>query len=418
MPHADYLIIGASHAALSALHTLRMHDAEGSVTMVTRDATLPYSPTVLPYVVSGRSHPERVFLRDDAYFRTQNVDFLRGAQVAEVAAERNAVRLADGREITYGKLLVASGARPVVPPISGLDRVPFHVLRTLDDALGLHAAVARAQRAIVLGAGLIGMHAAENLAKAGASVTIVEKEPHVLPGYFDADAAAIIERAFADHGARVAAGVQALRVEAEGSGCKVTLDTGECLAGDLLVVGVGVAPVTDFLAGSGVVTDRGVLVDDTMRSNVANIWAAGDVAQARGFYDGTKVLNGILPDAIEQGRVAGMAMAGDPGTKPYPGGVPLNTYTFFGRHAVSVGTHGDGIAGAEIVKSVDVANGAYRKIVLADNRLVGIFGIDAAFDPGVMWELILRRTDLGRVRERFLAAPQEAARAVMSRTWR
>ena len=418
MRHADYLIIGSSHAALSALHTLRMHDTEGAVTMVTRDATLPYSPTVLPYVVSGRSQPERVFLKDDDYFRAQKVDYLRGMEVAQVAADRNVVRLASGDEIGYGALLVASGAKPVVPPIPGLDRVRYHVLRTLDDAVALHDALSGARRAVVLGAGLVGMHAAENLAHAGADVAIVEREPHVLPGYFDAQAAAMICRAFAANGVRLHVGTEALLVAPGDTGCSVLLDSGESLPCDLLVVGVGVAPVTGFLQGSGVAVDRGVLVDDTMRSSVPNIWAAGDVAQARGFYDGTKVLNGILPDAIEQGRVAGMAMAGDPGTKPYPGGVPLNTYTFFGRHAVSVGTHGDGVAGAEIVKSVDVANGAYRKVVLADNRLVGIFGIDAAFDPGVMWELILRRIDIGPVRERFLAAPQDTARVLMSRTWR
>jgi len=418
MQQTDYLIIGASHAALSALHTLRMHDSEGAVTMLTRDASLPYSPTVLPYVVSGRSAAERVFLRDEGYFHEQKVRYLRGAQVETVAADRNTVRLAGGEEIVYGKLLVASGARPVVPPIPGLDAVPFHVLRTLDDALALHDALPGTRDAVVLGAGLIGMHAAENLAKADARVTIVEREPHVLPGYFDADAAAMIAKAFAAEGVRLYTGTEAVRVEPAARGCKLVLDGGAVLDCDLLVVGVGVAPVTDFLAGSGVDLDRGVLVDDTMRSSVPNIWAAGDVAQARGFYDGARTLNGILPDAVEQGRIAGMAMAGDPGMKPYPGGVPLNTYTFFGKHAVSVGVHGDGVAGAEIVKTVDAEQGRYLKIVLADNRLIGIFGIGAAFDPGVMWELILRRIDLSPMRERFLRSPQEAARVLMSRTWR
>lgn len=418
MRHADYLIIGSSHAALSALHTLRMHDADGAVTMVTRDATLPYSPTVLPYVVSGRSQPERVFLKDDDYFRAQSVDYLRGMEVAQVAADRNVVRLANGDEIGYRTLLVASGAKPVLPAIPGLDRVRYHVLRTLDDAIALHDALAGARRAVVLGAGLVGMHAAENLAHAGAEVAIVEREPHVLPGYFDAEAAAMIGRAFAAKGVRVHAGTEALSVAPGETGCTVMLDTGESLPCDLLVVGVGVAPVTGFLEGSGVLVDRGVLVDDTMRSSVANIYAAGDVAQARGFYDGASTLNGILPDAVEQGRIAGMAMAGDPGVKPYPGGVPLNTYTFFGQHAVSVGTHGDTIPGAQAVTTVDAEAMRYLKIVLKDDRLLGIFGINAAFDPGVMWELILRRVDLAPVRERFLRAPQDTARVLMSRTWR
>jgi len=98
-------------------------------------------------------------------------------------------------------------------------------------------------------------------------------------------------------------------VEQGEAGCEVVLDGGERLPCDLLVVGVGVQPVTGFLLGSGVELDRGVLVDDTMRSSVANIFAAGDVAQARGFYDGARTLNGILPDAVEQGRIAGMAAA-------------------------------------------------------------------------------------------------------------
>jgi phenylglyoxylate dehydrogenase epsilon subunit len=243
-------------------------------------------------------------------------------------------------------------------------------------------------------------------------------QPHVLPGYFDAEAAALIEQAFAAAGVRLHTGTQAVRVDPATRGCRIVLGNGDTLDCDLLVVGVGVVPVTDFLADSGVELDRGVLVDDTMRSNVANIWAAGDVAQARGFYDGAKTLNGILPDAVEQGRIAGMAMAGDPGLKNYPGGVPLNTYAFFGKQAVSVGVHGDGVPDAEIVKSVDVDAGRYLKIVLADNRLLGIFGIGVAFDPGVMWELILRRIDLSQVRERFLRSPQDAARVLMSRTWR
>ncbi len=149
------------------------------------------------------------------------------------------------------------------------------------------------------------------------------------------------------------------------------------------------APVTDFLAGSGVAVDRGILVDDSMRSSVDGIWAAGDVAQARGFYDEAKTLNGILPSAVEQGKIAGMAMAGDPAVKPWPGGVPLNTYTFFGQQAVSVGSQD---AGEVVRKEADAKH--YLKIVMQDNRLTGIFGINVPFDPGVMWEIILRRIDL------------------------
>jgi phenylglyoxylate dehydrogenase epsilon subunit len=413
MQETQYLIVGASHAALSALQAIRMQDAEGSVTLVTRDDALPYSPTVLPYVVSGRSAPERVALKDGAWFEQNRVGFIRGAAVTSVDAAAKRAILSSGEEIAYAKLLLATGAAPILPPIPGLKDVRFHVLRTLADAIGLHQALPQTRQAVVLGAGLVGMHAAENLAKAGAQVTVVEMQPRVLAGYFDAEASAIIEAAFAAKGITLMLGAKVSRLETAGKGIRVTTDSGATLEADLLLVAAGVAPVTDFLAGSGVAVDRGILVDDSMRSSVDGIWAAGDVAQAKGFYDEAKTLNGILPSAVEQGKIAGMAMAGDPAVKPWPGGVPLNTYTFFGQQAVSVGSQDEG----EVVrKEADAKH--YLKIVMKDNRLTGIFGINVPFDPGVMWEIILRRIDLSSVRAAFIADPQKTARSIMSKTWR
>lgn len=417
MQQTHYLIVGASHAALAAVHAIRMHDETGSVTVVSKDDALPYSPTVLPYVVSGRSDPQNVFLRDDAYFSRHKVNYLKGAAVTAIAAAEQRVSLSGGAEIAYEKLLLATGAAPVLPPIPGLNTVDFHVLRSLDDAVRLRDALAGARQAIVLGAGLVGMHAAENLAKSGAQVIVVEMQPTVLAGYFDPEAAAIIEAAFAARGVRLMMGnkVVGLAPGDQGKGARVMLADGTKLQADLLLVSTGVAPVMDYLNGSGVEVDRGIMVDDTMRTRIGNIWAAGDVAQARGFYDGAKIINGILPDAVEQGKIAGMAMAGDPALKHYPGGVPLNTYSFFGQQAVSVGSQGEGEVA---VREVDAANRRYLKIMMKDGRLTGIFGINVAFDPGVMWELILRRIDLAPVREQFLAEPQRMARVLMSKTWR
>jgi phenylglyoxylate dehydrogenase epsilon subunit len=295
------------------------------------------------------------------------------------------------------------------------------VLRTLTDALALREALPQVKRAIVLGGGLIGMHAAENLAKGGAEVSVVEMQPHVLAGYFDAEASTMIERVFEANGVRLLLGARVDRFTAQGEGCRATLADGTELDADLLLVATGVAPVTDFLAGSGIATERGVLVDEHMRTNVANIWAAGDVAQARGFFTGEdRIINGILPDAVDQGRIAGMAMAEDPGTKDYAGGVPLNTYSFFGQHAVSVGVHEGALeqSGVEVKKQVDADANQYLKIVLKDRRLAGIFGVNAAFDPGIMWELILRAIDLGDEKLAFLRSPQDTARALMSKNWR
>jgi hypothetical protein len=152
MPNTKYLVVGSSHAALEAVQAIRMHDTEGSLTLLTRDSHLPYSPTVLPYVVSGRSAPATVALRDEAYFATHKVAYVRGKAVKSLHADRNAVELDDGSEIAYEKLLLATGASPAIPPIEGIGTVSYHVLRTLDDATKLNVAMKQAKQAVVTSA--------------------------------------------------------------------------------------------------------------------------------------------------------------------------------------------------------------------------------------------------------------------------
>ncbi len=412
---AQYLVVGSSHAALEAIDAIRMHDPEGSLALVTRDNRPPYSPTVLPYVVSGRSALDNVHLRKPEYFSERRVACTLGRSLVRIEPERNLATLSDGVEIAYDKLLLATGASPALPPIPGIETVPYHVLRTLDDALRLKAAIAVSRRAVVLGGGLVGMHAAENLVKAGADVTIVEMQPQVLGAYFDREAAGIIERAFAENGARIVTGHRCVRLSPGGGGALLHLDDGRTLDADLLLVATGVKPDIGYLAGSAIAHQDGILVDESMRTSVANIWAAGDCAQAKDFFSDRAVLNAILPDAAEQGRIAGMAMAGDSGLKGYAGGVPLNTYNFFGRHAISVGTTP---AGAEEHVRRDEPGGRYLRIAVKDGCLQGVFGVNEFFDGGVMRQLILRRVDVSAALDRLVADPLTTGREFMSRLWR
>lgn len=418
MEQTQYLVVGSSHAALEAITAIRMHDPDGTLTLVTRDAHLPYSPTVLPYVVSGRSAPDNVFLRDTAFFEHNRVNLRLGVALRKLHTDRNVAELADGVEIEYGKVILATGASPAIPPIPGIDSVPYHVLRTLDDATRLREAMQRSRQAVVLGAGLVGMHAAENLVKAGANVTIVEMSAQLTSGYFDETAARLIERAFTENGAKIRTSSRVVRLErAGGDEIVLTLEDGTTLQADLLLVATGVRPELGYLEDSGVACDKGILVDDTMRTNIDNVWAAGDCAQARGFFDDAPIMNAILPDATVQGRIAGMAMAGDPGLKPYAGGVPLNTYHFFGRHAISVGSSKVPDGGEERTR-FDEESGRHLKLIMKDGRLLGIYGVNEFFDAGVMAQLITRRTDLSAVKDRLFEQPLTVGRELMSQIWR
>ena len=416
MPEVKYLLVGSSHAALEALRSIRHADPDGSMAMITRDAQLPYSPTILPYVVSGRSAPEAVLLRDTAFFEANSCAFVANATASGLDAKAKAITLADGASWRYQRLLIATGAAPALPPIGGLDGVSFHVLRSLADAQRLRSAMSGAKSAVVLGAGLVGLHAAETMAEAGLAVSVVEMQSHVLPGYFDPRASERIEAAFTSHGVSLLLDTKVVAVEARdhGAACAVHLDDGRVLHTDLLLVATGVTPATGWLAGSGVRLDRGVLVDETMRTNLEGIWAAGDVAQATDFHTGQPALIGIIPTAVEQGRIAGAGMAGDSHQKPYPGGLPVNTYRFFGRVALSIGQ----AAATDGVEIAETGEAGYRRLVLSDNRLIGYASIDQPFDVGIMGELIRRRVDLTTVKDAFIARPVETGRRLMSEQWR
>ena len=161
MSHIKYLIVGSSHAGLSALDAIRVQDKEGSITLLTAEKCLPYSPTILPYVVSGLKEAGEIFLRDEEALDRYGVTFKMGSRVVNVNPGDRTVRLETGESLNYEKLLLATGAKPALPPISGMNEVPYHVLRTLDDARALRQDAQKARSALVIGGGLIGLHAAE-----------------------------------------------------------------------------------------------------------------------------------------------------------------------------------------------------------------------------------------------------------------
>lgn len=421
MSQTKYLIIGSSHAGLSALDAIRTLDESGTVTLVSRENAVPYSPTILPYVVSGDVPPEKLALRDADYFEKMNAAFRKNDAVVKVDTAKKTVKLASGEDIQYEKLLIATGANAAIPPFPGIDTVKYQVLRTLEDAQHIRTDMEKAKSAIVLGAGLIAMHSAENLAHAGLQVTLVVRRKVSLFAYFDGAAARMIEGVFAANGVRIALGygIEKIAPGKEG-GVVVTLQSGEELHADLLHLATGVKPRVDFLEGAGIEIDQGILVDSLMRTNVTDVWAAGDVAQAPGFFDPGKTINATLPNASVQGRIAGMDMTGDTGVKPYLGSSGLNTFNFFGHHGFSVGlgTVTESTDEIEVNTTFLPSGMRYQKLVFRDNKLVGVSAINAKLDPGVLRELIQREIDLSNIKEKFTNAPLETGRLLMTKLWR
>lgn len=419
MTRSDYLVAGSSHAGLAAVEAIRTLDPEGIVTLLSREDRPPYSPTVLPHVVTGRVPPESVRIREAGDLERLDVVFRPGSEVTAVEPGERRVVLASGEELEYGRLLLATGAVPALPPLPGLDRVPFHVLRTLDDAVRLRGGMLEARKAVVLGAGLIGLHAAECLLQGGCEVTVVEALPHVAPGYFDPDAARRLEAVFTSQGVTILTGRKAVGVEGDGKGVRVDLGEGGRLEADLLLAATGVRCNTGYLAGSGIEVDRGVRVDERMRTSVAHVWAAGDAAQAPALFGEEREVIPTVWNAVAQGRTAGLDMAGDPDLPVYSGAMAANTSGFFGHRAFFIGLGASPCEeeGLECERCESDTPPGYLKLVFRNDRLVGAAGIDADPDPGVLAELVRRGVDLSAVRGDFSREPMAAARVLMSRTW-
>jgi phenylglyoxylate dehydrogenase epsilon subunit len=419
MSSTQYLIVGSSHAGLSAIEAIRTQDEEGSITLLTQEEYLPYSPTILPYVVSGEVEPGKASLMDEAAIENWKIDFRKGAKVVGVKPGAHAVTLQSGEEIGFEKLLFATGAEPTFPSIPGIEEIPHHVLRTMNDAIELRRAAVGARSAIIVGAGLIGMHLAESLRKAGLQVSLVETITHVLPGYFDREAAGLIQRIFSQNDVHIFTGSPIIHMTASNGHCAVSLESGMDLSAELLIVATGVKSRTHYLSGSGIEFDEGVLVGDTMRTSKADIWAAGDVAQAKSFFGPSKKVHATLPTAVEQGRIAGMDMAGDSALKPYGGGLSMNTYRFFGHRSFSVGLT-DALRSGEDIEVDQMflpASQQYQKLVYRNDRLIGVSSINSVIDPGIMCQIIRRGVDLSSVRKSFSSSPLETGRLLMTEIW-
>jgi phenylglyoxylate dehydrogenase epsilon subunit len=421
MSQTKYMIIGSSHAGLSALDTIRAWDENGTVTIVSKEDALPYSPTILPYVVSGSVSPENIDLREPDYFTQSGVVFKKNAAAVSLDTKQKTVLLASGEKIQYEKLLIATGADAAIPDFPGIENVPYQVLRTLDDAQKIRSEMENAKSAIVLGAGLIAMHSAENLAQAGLEVTVVVRRHVSLFSYFDGMAAKMIEGVFCDHGIKIVTGHGVKQIaKGQNGGVAVMLQSDETLHADLLHLATGIRPRIGFLDGSGVEIDQGIPVDSFMRTNAADVWAAGDVAQAPGFFDPDQRISATIPNASIQGKIAGMDMAGARSVQPFLGGSGLNTFNFFGHHGFSVGLGTVTESTDEIeVNNVFLPSGkAYQKLVFEDNRLVGVSAINADLDPGILRELIQRRVDMGALKEKFVNSPKAVGRLLMTKLWR
>lgn len=372
-----WVILGGGIAALSAATAAREGDGKQRIVLVHREPELPYHRLSLTRLLAGEVARDGLVIHPAAWFAEQRIELVRG-EARRIDREGRAVVLDDGRRLPYQKLVIATGAHAFVPPIPGVRREGVHALRTLADADAILAGAVSGSRVLCIGAGLLGLETAGGLARRGVEVTVLEGADRLLPRQLAKSAADRLAAYLGSLGIRFRFGADIKEIAGDESVRGVVLADGADVPADLVVMAAGVRPNAGVARAAGLVVARGLVVDDGMRTSDPDVLAAGDVTEHRG------VTWGLWTVALEQGTLAGRALAGAPVVfegKPAPTqlkvvGMPVFSVGRFDpaapdervveradeRHLVRVVTKNGVVVGGNLVGDVSLA-GELRRAV-------------------------------------------------------
>ena len=396
----EYLIIGNSAGGIGAAEAIREVDKTGSVVIIADEPYPAYSrPLISKYLTRERALEGMLFRPADFYSQNDIVPLL-GRQVRDLGLESHACELENGERITWEKLLLATGGRPIVPGIKGLSKKGVFTFISLDDAKAIDEFLDTAGKAVVIGGGLIGISATEALVRRGVEVTVVEMKEKILNTILDEWASSIAEEALKQVGVAVVTGHTVATVNGGEVVTGVTLDSGEEIPCDLVVVAIGVVPRKELVEGTGIKVNRGIVVDRYMATSHPDIYSCGDVAEAYDFVYGENRLTPIWPNAYIGGRIAGHNMAGV--TTEYPGGTAMNSLNYFGLDIAAAGIAiSQGRAGHEVISKQ--SDDCYRMVILKDGLIVGMVMVGDIDKSGIVFSLMRDRVNVGDFKHALLA---------------
>jgi len=400
----EYVIIGNSYASAFAIESIRKVDISGKITVVSREPYHIYARAAIHEYIYGKIGDRQMYYRGEDFYKKYNVRTILGKSVEGVDSEKQVVYLDGGGMLNYDKLLISSGGVPIVPPIKGVNGIKgVFTFTSWDDAKKVMEWVGNIKnpKAVVLGGGLIGIQCAEGLRHMGVDVTIVELAEYVLVKALDRKAGLMVQKWLEDNGIKVITSdtVETVR-SVKGRVTGVVLKSGEKLPCNIFMVSIGVRPNTGFLKESKIKINRGIVVDDMMRTNFENIYAAGDVAEAREAISGKHENIPIIPAATLQGKIAGANMAGS--VRKYPGTLSQNTFQFFGTPVISIGNivTAEGTNGFEVLEREE--KNLYKKAVIDHGKLIYLISVNAIDRIGIFNTIIREKIDVSSFKGKIL----------------
>jgi len=360
-----YLIAGGWAAGTTAAQHLRKFDLSSEITVVDAESVAYYPRPDLIEYLAGRKSKDQLIVHGASWYGENRITLISGRRIMHVHAIEHEVTLDDGTVISYDKLLLANGASPFVPSLSGADQAGVFTLRTLDDADTLLARIVPGATVVVVGGGLLGLEAARALAERGMKASVIEFAGRLLPNQLDERSAEMLVEHLQGLGVTALLGAECQQiVSGEHGAAGVLLKDGRLAQGEFVLFSTGVRPNVTVAREADIATGRGVQVNDSMQTSAPDVYAAGDVVEHRGR------VYGIIPPCLEQARVAAQNMV-SPGTATYEGSIMSSSLKTCGIDVLSMGN-----INPTQEKHVQViqAQGqqTYRKVVLENGIIVGV----------------------------------------------
>ncbi len=386
------LIIGAGPAGVSVAETLRQHDAQTSIVMLSSEPYPPYAPpAMIEYFQTGQ---ETHFWKGEDFPDRLSLDYRSGTEVVAMLPKDHAVRLADGETLSYDKAVIATGSR-LYAPVEGADKPGIYNFKSLSAAESLVRKVreGEAKNALIVGAGFIGVEIALLLRDLGIQVLQIEMEDRVMPRMLDAETSGIVVDAMRERGIDLQLNTKATVFSGKAQAEAVELESGKTLTADLLVAATGVKPNIEFLEDSGIRTDWGVTVDELLRTNLPDVYAAGDVAETFDRLTGEQYVHAIFPNAVEQGKVVAHNLLGE--NLVYEGAESMNSLKHLGLPLIA--------AGLMMGEELRVQRGkTLRKVYLQDGRIVGYRLAGDLRAAGIFRTLMNKRMNVSGFKDQLL----------------
>lgn len=385
------MVIGNGIAGYSAASAIRQYGGEAEVTLISEEKDPLYSPCAFHLYLSEEVPLEKLYLKRMEDYGRERIRTIFGRKVIEVDVRAKEVRTGK-RKFPFHKLVLATGGTPSVPPIRGVDKRGVFVLKTLKDAQSI--SLFEARRVAVIGSGPIGVEAAVALRKKGLEVFLIEILGRILPRLFDDRPASIFQEILEEHGIQVFPGELALEILGKGQVAGVATDKRE-IGCEMVIMGAGVRPNVSLAERMGceIGSLKGIKTNEYLMTSLEDIYACGDCVESRDILTGESTLSLLWANARRQGRLAGANCVCGPGR--FIGSFDATTLDFWGGWAISAGRIGDSFPSQAAPETIEKdRGGSYYKLILAQDRLVGMQLIHRSQHAGVLFSKMLRKDNL------------------------